>query len=712
MTRKSLVIATVCMMGLSVTRAAQMPVEKEHGNSVGMKFVRIEPGAFEMGNEAALSDEVTGIKEFSGNKRVWVPKTGDFDERPVHKVTIARPFYMAVTEVTNQQYELFDPLHVHVRGKRAYSIDNDEAVVFVSWHDAKAFCEWLSKKEGLPYRLPTEAEWEYACRAGTATAFSSGDALPGEFIQNPDNSWYPCPRRGRGRAEVVPLHVGKRPPNPWGLHDMHGNVEEWCHDWYGPYVANDQADPVGRIDGLFRVARGGSHSTFAFYMRSANRMGALPEDRSRYIGFRVVLGALPDTMPLPPVPRARYQRNVNQQIHSDVTKGPDPDKAYFRGPRNYVRISDGAEGPLFDRHNHDPAIAECPNGDLLAIWYSTVTERGRELALAASRLRRGADEWEEASPFFDAPDRNDHGPALWYDGEGTLFHFNGLSDAATWGPCAVIMRTSKDNGVSWSRTRFIVPEHQRRNQVVESIIRTQEGYLVLPCDASPSGSGGTAIHVSKDNGLTWTDYGGRIAGIHAAVSQLKDGRLIAIGRGDEVSAARPWMVADIRGKVDKAVRCMPMSISDDFGKSWKYHQSGFPPVGGGQRPLLLRLKEGPLFLGGFARKEDEGRTVPPVVVTDISGKKRAVAGLYGALSYDEGKTWPTVRLITDDGPAREVGTTNGKRSRGFTMSKSSAEPKGYMSICQGLDGVIHVISSWNHYAFNLKWLETPPPALD
>src|SRR5690606_29082157 len=106
---------------------------------------------------------------------------------------------------------------------------------------------------------------------------------------------------------------------------------------------------------------------------------------------------------------------------------------YFAGPRPYVLIPDGSEGPLFSKHNHDPAIAECPNGDLLAIWYTTVTERGRELGMAASRLRYGSEEWEPAAPFWDAPDRNDHAPAMWFDGDRTLYQFVGLSTAATWG---------------------------------------------------------------------------------------------------------------------------------------------------------------------------------------------------------------------------------------------------------------------------------------
>jgi len=680
--RAPVLLIVALLVAVAAAGNAEMPTKKEFVNSIGMRFVRIEAGTFMMGHEGALADEVVNIKEFSGRVKVWVPKTGDFDERPVHKVTISKPFYMATHEVANQQYELFDPLHVHLRGKRAFSIDNSEAVVFVSWDEANAFCQWLTRKEGLGepgYRLPTEAEWEYACRAGTTTAFSTGDTLPGEFVRNPDNSWYPCPQRGRGRAEVVPLYVGRTSSNPWGLYDMHGNVEEWCHDWYGPYEATDQVDPIGRIDGDFKVTRGGSHSTYAFYMRSTNRLGTLPEDKSRFIGFRVVLGPMPNTMPLPPTPLARYQQNVNQQVPADVTKGPNPGKPYFRGPRSYVRIPDGAEGPLFDRHNHVPAIVECPNGDLLAIWYTTVTETGREVALAASRLRYGVDQWELASPFFDAPDRNDSALALWYDGDRTIYHFNGVSSAATWAPLAVVMRTSKDNGVTWSKTRLIVPEHQRRNQVAESVFRTREGYLVLPCDANPGGDGGTALHISRDGGLTWADAGGTIAGIHAAVAQLSDGRLMAFGRGDT-----------IKNK-------MPKSVSSDMGRTWQYSPSDFQPISWGQRAVLLRLKEGPLFFAAFCHE---------MMIKDASGNLRPVTGPFAAISLDEGNTWSYRRLITDDGPGREIATMDGHL---ITMNGRNAEPVGYLTVCQSANGLIHLLSSRQHYAFNLAWIKTLPP---
>lgn len=686
---KHLIVCIIlALKTVSVVETLEMPKEKEYRNSLGMKFVRIEPGTFKMGygEEDALNDDILSATEHNGRdiKLSLFGRYGDYDEHPTHEVTISKAFYMSVTEVTNYQYEKYDLLHMHVRGNRGFSIDNNEAAVFISWYEAKAFCDWLSRKEGLPYRLPTEAEWEYACRAGTTTQFSTGDKLPDEFLKNPDNSWYPYPTSSRGREEVVPLYVGKTTPNPWGLYDMHGNVEEWCLDWYGPYEDEHQIDPIGRADGDFKVTRGGSHGTVAYYLRAANRMGTLPQDKSFMIGFRVVLGEMPKTNPLPRVPEPLYQQKVKQKIPADLTKGPDPDKPYFCGPRNYVRIRAGSNGPLFSRHNHDPAIVECPNGDLLAIWYTCVSERGRELGLAASRLRYGQDEWEPTSPFWDAPDRNDHAPALWRDGD-KIYHFVGLSTAATWGPLAIVMRTSTDNCATWTKARLIVPEHQGRNQVTESVFRSREGYIVLACDATPRGSGGTALHISKDDGQTWTDAGGTIAGIHAGVAQLEDGRLIALGRGDEINGL------------------MPKSISCDMGKTWTYSASGFPPIGGGQRLVLLRLKEEPLFFASFANGK------PAVMVRDASGRRQAVRGLFAAVSYDGGETWPHIRLVTDDGPERKVKTTDGGE---FTISRTSAEPKGYLSVCQGKNGVIHLISSWNHYAFNLKWLQTPAPSID
>jgi formylglycine-generating enzyme required for sulfatase activity len=352
---------TVITAFLHPAQAAEPPVQKEYTNSIGMKFVRITPGTFQMGQQG-----------------------GHWDEQPVHKVNIARPFFIGATEVTNAQYEQFDPGHRQFRGRWGLSNADDEAVVFVSWNDAVAFCKWLSGKEGKPYRLPTEAEWEYACRAGTTTPFYTGDQWPAEFHKKQQRQQQPSP---------VSLQVAQTIPNPWGLYDMHGNVEEWCLDWYGPYAAGGQSDPAGRVDGDFKATRGGSHNTNVRFLRSANRQGALPEDKHWLIGFRVVLGEMPTGKPLPKPEPHLWVRNVSRKKYN-WADGPDFNKPYFSGPTPYVKVPPNSNGPMFSKHNHDPALTWCDNGDLLAIWYSCNSERGRELCVLASRLRRGAEQWD------------------------------------------------------------------------------------------------------------------------------------------------------------------------------------------------------------------------------------------------------------------------------------------------------------------------------
>lgn len=650
-----------------------------------MRFVRIEPGTFMMGSEnAALSDALTAGKAYL--------RGGDWDEHPVHQVTLTTPFYIGIFQVTNAHYEAFQPAHKALRGKLGFSQDDTEAVVFVDWHDTLRFCEWLSEKEGLPYRLPTEAEWEYVCRAGTTTHFHTGDTLPPEFHKNVGESWYPDGGRSRGTEEVVPLHVGQTPPNAWGVYDLHGNVEEWCQDWYGPYEGNPQVDPVGREEGLYRVTRGGSHSTLLCYLRAANRMGAVPEDKHWYIGFRVVCGEMPQTAPTPAPKVALWGRAVKQKNISL----PAPEFPYFAEPLTYVKIPEGSNGPLFSAHNHVPAIAECPNGDMFAAWYSCVTERGRELTVAASRLRFGETEWDPAELFWGPPDRNNHATSLWRNESGRIYHFNGLSAAATWGPLALVLRYSDDNGATWSKPRFISPEHRLRHMPVASVFRRQDGSILLACDAVSGGNGGTAIWLSEDDGETWYDpgagqpvpefadgkQGGWIAGIHAAVVELTDGRLMAYGRGDTINGR------------------MPKSLSSDGGRTWHYSASPFPVVSGGQRCVLLRLQEGPIFLASFT---GERKAPTPMPIVDASGNERLVTGLFGALSYDDGETWEHTRLISDDGENREIETMDGRL---FTMGLKRAEPGGYLAVCQGQDGCIHLISSRQHYRFNYAWLKT------
>jgi hypothetical protein len=165
-----------------------------------MKMIWLEPATFMMGSDMG--------------RNFW-------DEQPVHKVTISTEFYISATEVTVEQFKQF-------KAEFVGSGDNLPYATGVSWYEATAFCEWLSKKEGKPYRLPTEAEWEYACRAGTTGMYWSGRKAP-----------------KAGQA------------NPWGLKNMHTGAREWCYDWYGEYIGGEQVDPVGPDYGLMKVVRGG-----------------------------------------------------------------------------------------------------------------------------------------------------------------------------------------------------------------------------------------------------------------------------------------------------------------------------------------------------------------------------------------------------------------------------------------------------------------------
>lgn len=205
------------------------------------------------------------------------------DEGPQHEVTISKPFYLGVCEVTQEQYKaVIGSNPSHFRGLH-------NPVENVSWDDAIEFCRRLSNKTGYAVRLPTEAEWEYACRAGTTTPFHTGQTIStsqanyvgGLFV-------YGHGREGIFREKT--MAVGSFKPNAWGLYDMHGNVWEWCGDWYAySYTDANQADPAGPACGEFRVARGGGWNCIPHGCRSATRVGFIPDGRDSGIGFRVAV---------------------------------------------------------------------------------------------------------------------------------------------------------------------------------------------------------------------------------------------------------------------------------------------------------------------------------------------------------------------------------------------------------------------------------------
>ena len=215
-------------------------------NSVGMVLVPIPAGKFMMGDESK------------------------------HSVTITKPFHLGAFEVTQEQYE-------KVMGKNpSYFKGPNNPVELVSWKDAVEFCRKLSqlpkeKAAGHVYRLPTEAEWEYACRAGTTAAYSFGD----DASQLGQYAWFD------ENSGTTTHPVGGKKPNPWGLYDMHGNVWEWCHDWHGEYPSEPVTDPTGPTTGSFRVYRGGGWDGYAGYCRSGSHHGFNPSYRGGLLGFRV-----------------------------------------------------------------------------------------------------------------------------------------------------------------------------------------------------------------------------------------------------------------------------------------------------------------------------------------------------------------------------------------------------------------------------------------
>jgi formylglycine-generating enzyme required for sulfatase activity len=235
------------------------------------------------------------------------------NEGPQHRVILPRPFAIGRHAVTRGEYRVFIEETQHpCRGAYIWAgnewklnpeaswlspgfeqTDNDP-VVCVSFEDVQAYLDWLNRRLGREptgpgaYRLPTEAEWEYACRAGTATPFSFGRNITPEQVNYDGNFPYAGGKQGLFRKQTVP--VGSLPANPWCLHEMHGNVWEWCADWFGPYSPESLEDPRGPSEGAGRVLRGGSWFNRGRLARSADRSARDPGHRLGNIGFRLVLG--------------------------------------------------------------------------------------------------------------------------------------------------------------------------------------------------------------------------------------------------------------------------------------------------------------------------------------------------------------------------------------------------------------------------------------
>jgi len=681
-------------------------------------------------NENMVDAYLTFLPGRKAGERQDETAKSDYDEVPRRRVTITKPFYISQTEVTISQFRQF----------KADYPGYDKFIPYasgVSWEDAAAFCKWLSDKEGRPYRLPTEAEWEYACRAGTTTPFSSGNRIP--------------------EHETA---------NPWGLKNMHTGVREWCLDWYAVYPEEPEVDPVGPADGWTKVVRGGSLDWTVedspFYARSANRSALgpafgpppleyqlkqlqnarltfnLPEQvleesyrqyqierledtdvtlnealntpfrytglRYRWsirtsgfipgrheVGFRLVMAPMPDSSPRrfePP-----FVHRCVKQSTPQITQGPDPEKPYYRtrllfpdfgGASLETAWSLGLEQGYGGGH-HNSGLGVLPNGDLLAFYYNTIFggERGACVSIMSMRFRRGGDEWDMPSSWPDHVDCDDEGPVIFND-NGMLWLFWGSPRQMAGYPFQYVK--SEDNGATWGPVNY--PLFDKRvgpyaAQPINSAFRDSKDTIYLAVDGSHSPIT-SELFASKDNGRTWYDTGGRTYGRHSTFIALEDDTIMAFaGKQAEINGFHP------------------INLSRDGGKTYEIIPSTLPALGGGTRASLIELASGRLFYVGDMHLNSYRKLTPEQAPPGFVGD-----GAYVALSDDMGKTWRARKLtggnVLDD---------QGKPVRVHTVS--------YVTARQGPDGMIHIITSHNHpdlhFELNEAWIlqeadDKRPPA--
>lgn len=682
--RRSLLSRAVALVsglcaGLAAV-AAELP--ETFITSNGIKMVLVRRGSFLMGNDRP-TDAATLLQQ----KAVFTH--GGEDERPAHRVNLTYDFYISETEVTAHQFVKFQEDHVDAGHFHGFATG-------VSWEDASAYARWLTRSEdgtyqdesdqaarrvvestrpsgpGWIYRLPTEAEWEYAARAGSADHFSSG-ALP--------------PASGAANA--------------WGVKNMHTDAAEWVHDWHDDYPAEDQTDPVGPADGVARVVRGGGlnmpyHELLEkypvdgrtpFYRRSANRSSAPPQWRGRHhIGFRLVYAPVPASAPRPPAPR--LHRQFVRQDNPWVKLGPDPKRPWYvrrevlpipsEASRNDAIRASGLH-PMMHGKNHNPALLVAPNGDLLATYFSASVPDYEDLTdvmIIGTRLRFGADRWDPPAPFIDFAGAKDIGPVL-TEHRGRLWFAAGGG-----GLDGIVFRwqTSDDNGATWSPVRLPVivgPRGDNFPQPVSNFHFGRDGTILMPTDGSGANS---FLWVSRDGGATWSDPGGRTGGRHTVFVHRKDGALLGFG-----------------GKASHIDGYLPQSVSHDEGRTWEVSKTQFPWQGPSQqKPALIRLASGRLFFAADWLNAEGWQ--PPGF-----NKK----GAYVALSDDDGATWtvkdlpnlpPHVRWIFRDKP-------------GYRASVLEGGTLGYAIAAQAPSGVIHLLNSATypslHFELNEAWILDP-----
>ena len=579
--------------------------------------VRVEAGSFKMGG-------------------------GDWKDRPdglpVHTVTISKDFQIAREPV---KYELFARFYQEEYGQDPDVESYLGYVIGVSWYEAERFCAWLSVTTGLPYRLPTEAEWEY------------------------------CARNSRR------LGIDR-------MCDMH--LREWCFDWYDSYSTEDQVDPAGPDSGMFKVVRGGfldNPAKFNTYHLEVWARASLPPNYRHFpgdpnvfgrhnVGFRVVQGE--------PVRTNGKTALIPLSLHVRQHRPPaqvTSVKPYFRKRYLFPIPPDTASSeaiqafglnPLLRHHNHSPGFDVAPNGDLIVSFYSSYHEYDPEVGLMGARLRYGADEWEMPDIWLNAAGVNEHAPLLFTDRDGTIYHFWGWPQLDNAFPFQYVY--SKDSGATWSEVqfpRFTQKAEKVASQPVNTVIHAQDGYYYVPCDVQ--GESSTILWRSKDL-VNWEVPHGKTAGRHSTVVELKDGRLLAVG-----------------GKNTSIDGFMPQAVSADRGDTWQVSRTPFPALSSGQRPCIIRLQSGRLlYCGDFQNKQGSR---PPGASADQWGS-------FVACSEDEGETWTIKKLWGTQPKKQDPAQLGGAHTLGYSVCRQS--PDGLIHIITSNN------RPCLHLCFNEAWL--------
>ena len=760
-----------CYVLLAQPEEATQREEAVCKNPFETEFVSIPGGDFTMG--ADIDPEYIVAGKDKGWRSIFIQ-----DEYPQREITISKSFEISKFEVTNAQFELFDPSHQVWRGRfMNISEEDNEAVVYVSWEEAVAYLKWLSENDPeYDYRLPTEAEWEYVARAGTRTAFSNGEE--GDIYSlNPFNEdqmdrmnyqWpYPFTWSNGCRGWVTwttenctgvddvyldnrnirdaDLSIGHSVPNDFGVCDMHGGVEEWVMDWYDLYNPEERVDPVGPKTGDFKVIRGGSHNNHVQHTRSANRMSSARDDKHYMLGFRIVRIPEKDKLPTAvtePMIRPwaedvgekayRWKKDVDKPVFSITSLYElvpmNEDGSHYGSREQLLQFGFDPDnnkplltGPLYT-HNHSPTLVWCDNGDILLSWFTGESEVGPELTLVASRGKRQKDgslKWTATSDFLKAADRNMHSSNMLnnsvridmgLDKKQVIHQMASIGVAGRWDKLALGYRYSSDNGASWSPVTMVLElDHGMNNgaSMQGNMFQTSKGELVFVTDDESDGTSTTgSLVVSTDGGKTWvrrahssnTEGSKRIAGLHAAVIEVAD------RNGD----GETDLLAIARDKGTYYSGSAPQSISLDGGKTWTRSPSVFPSIGGQQRFTLLRLR--------YSIEDSEHPGVVPILFTgiaddgfpgrDAEGKLDTIVGLYSALSFDEGKTWPEKyrRVISNVKDSDEKIISTAPWQKDNTLTRVKGQEISYTSCTQSPDGLIYISDGKIVYTINMAWL--------